>query len=88
MSEQTTKSDRTAMGRVVSVKMNKTVVVLIERKEPQPKYGKYIKHISRRFAHDETNECCEGDMVLIKECRPLSRHKSWTLVKVLDSASA
>ncbi len=83
-----TKSERTAVGRVVSIKMDKTIVVLIERKEPHPKYGKYIKRISRRFAHDEANTCREGDKVLIKECRPLSRHKSWTLVKVLDSASA
>lgn len=88
MSEQQTEAARTAVGRVVSSKMDKTIVVLIERKVPHPKYGKYIKHISRRFAHDETNESREGDTVLIQECRPLSRHKSWTLVKVLETAPA
>lgn len=88
MSEQIVKVVRTAIGRVVSAKMDKTIVVQIERKVPHPKYGKYIKHISKRFAHDEANECRQGDVVEIRETRPLSRHKSWTLVKVLESAPA
>lgn len=88
MSEIVEKTVRTVVGRVVSTKMDKTIIVLIERKFPHPKYGKYIKRVSRRFAHDEANICQEGDVVRIKECRPLSRHKSWTLVEVLENAAA
>ncbi|EKD74512.1 MAG: 30S ribosomal protein S17 [uncultured bacterium] len=87
MSKPNVKNARTAVGHVVSNKMDKTIVVTIERLVKHPKYGKYIRRISRRFAHDETNQSQEGDVVLIKECRPLSRNKSWTLVQVLENAS-
>ncbi|MBI5447704.1 MAG: 30S ribosomal protein S17 [Gammaproteobacteria bacterium] len=79
---------RTEVGRVKRAKMQKTIVVEIARRVPHPKYGKRMKLLSSRFAHDETNECKEGDIVEIKECRPISRHKSWTLVKIVKTASA
>ena len=76
----------TETGCVVSASMDKTIVVQISRKVCHPKYKKIITRKSKRFAHDETNQCQVGDTVLIQECRPLSRHKSWTLVKVLQKA--
>ena len=71
---------RTATGRVVSNKMDKTITVAIERKVKHPMYGKYIKRTSKVLAHDEQNDCNEGDTVAITECRPISKHKSWRLV--------
>ncbi len=81
MSEQAQVS-RSVTGRVVSDKMDKTVTVLIERKEPHPLYKKYIKRSTKLQAHDENNECNEGDLVTIEQCRPLSKSKSWMLVSV------
>ena len=78
---------RTLTGRVVSDKMDKSIVVLIERRVKHPVYGKYISKSSKLKAHDETNECKIGDTVTIAESRPLSKSKSWTLVKV-DEKSA
>ncbi len=86
MSEQT-KNTRTVTGRVISDKMDKSVTVLVERKVPHPIYGKYVKRSTKLHAHDENNECKMGDTVSIQECRPLSKTKSWRLVKVLDRAS-
>ena len=86
MSEQE-KNTRTVTGRVVSDKMDKTVTVLVERKVPHPIYGKYVKRSTKLHAHDENNECKMGDTVSIEECRPLSKTKSWRLVKVLERAS-
>ncbi len=86
MSEQT-KNTRTVTGRVVSDKMDKSVTVLVERKVPHPIYGKYVKRSTKLHAHDENNECKMGDTVSIEECRPLSKTKSWRLVKVLERAS-
>jgi len=86
MSEQE-KNTRTVTGRVVSDKMDKTVTVLVERKVPHPIYGKYVKRSTKLHAHDENNECKMGDTVSIEECRPLSKNKSWRLVKVLERAS-
>lgn len=86
MSEEVSSSSRTITGRVVSNKMQKTIVVLVERKVPHPKYGKYVKRNSKRFAHDEENVCREGDLVMIKETRPLSKNKNFELVKVLEKA--
>jgi small subunit ribosomal protein S17 len=86
MSEQA-KNTRTVTGRVVSDKMDKTVTVLVERKVPHPIYGKYVKRSTKLHAHDEGNECKMGDTVSIEECRPLSKNKSWRLVKVLERAS-
>lgn len=86
MSEQT-KNTRTVTGRVVSDKMDKSVTVLVERKVAHPIYGKYVKRSTKLHAHDENNECKIGDTVSIEECRPLSKTKSWRLVKVLERAS-
>jgi small subunit ribosomal protein S17 len=82
------KSARTLAGQVVSNKMHKTVVVLIVRKVKHPVYGKYIKRSKKLFAHDETNQCHEGDTVLIQECRPLSKNKSWTVKEIITKADA
>jgi small subunit ribosomal protein S17 len=73
---------RTATGRVVSNKMDKTVTVLIERRVKHPVYGKYITRSSKIHAHDENNECGMGDTVIVAETRPLSKLKSWKLVSV------
>lgn len=86
MSEQA-KNTRTVTGRVVSDKMDKTITVLVERKVAHPIYGKYVKRSTKLHAHDEGNECNMGDTVSIEECRPLSKNKSWRLVKVLERAS-
>lgn len=85
MSEQA-KSKPTLTGRVVSTKMNKTIVVVVVRKVPHPKYGKYVTRLTRVFAHDEGNTCQEGDLVTIQESRPLSKHKNWVLIKILEKA--
>lgn len=80
------KTPRSLSGRVVSNKMHKTVTVLIERKIRHPLYQKYIRRRTKLHAHDENNEGGQGDLVLIQECRPLSKTKSWRLVKVLEKA--
>lgn len=79
---------RTITGRVVSDKMNKSIVVLIERRVKHPKYGKYVSKSSKLKAHDENNECRIGDLVTIAESRPISKTKSWTLVKIEERAAA
>jgi len=84
MTEATNKRQLT--GRVISDRMNKTVTVLIERRTMHPLYGKVITRSGKYHAHDETNECKEGDLVTIEECRPLSRTKSWRVVKLVDKA--
>lgn len=80
------KAARTVTGRVVSNKMDKTITVLVERLVQHPLYGKYIKRSTKLHAHDENNECSEGDLVMVEQCRPLSRTKSWRLVRVLERA--
>ena len=77
---------RATVGRVVSDKMNKSIVVLIERKVKHPLYGKYVKRSMKLKAHDENNECRIGDTVSIRECRPISKDKSWTLVEIVERA--
>lgn len=77
---------RTLQGRVTSNKMDKTITVAIERQVKHPIYGKYIKRTTKIHAHDEANQCNEGDLVAIRECRPLSKTKSWTLVEVVSKA--
>lgn len=72
------------IGLVVSNKMNKSIVVTIERKVKHPMYGKFVKKTSKFVAHDETNQCSIGDKVLIMETRPLSKTKNWRLVEVLE----
>jgi small subunit ribosomal protein S17 len=75
---------RTVVGKVVSDKMDKTIVVLVERKVKHPLYGKYIRRSSKMYAHDDKNVCKTGDVVLIANSRPLSKTKHWTLVEVLE----
>jgi small subunit ribosomal protein S17 len=79
---------KTLTGTVVGNKMDKTISVTVERLIKHPTYGKYVRRTTRLLAHDENNECREGDTVTISECRPLSRHKSWTLVRVIERAPA
>lgn len=75
---------KTLTGVVVSDKMDKTVVVQVERLVKHPVYKKYVRRRNRFAAHDETNECRVGDTVLIRQSRPLSRHKRWRVSKVLE----
>ena len=77
---------RMAQGRVVSNKMNKTITVLVERQVQHPLYKKVIKRSTKLHAHDEGNRCGMGDVVVIAECRPLSKSKSWKLVEVVEKA--
>lgn len=84
MSEQNT---RTLQGKVISNKMDKTITVAIERQVKHPIYGKFIKRTTKLHVHDENNQCKEGDVVTIRESRPISKTKAWTLVSVVESAS-
>jgi small subunit ribosomal protein S17 len=77
---------KTRVGRVVSDKMNKTVVVAIERRVPHPTYGKMVTRTRRLKAHDERNEAKSGDTVRIMETRPLSKDKRWRLVEIVERA--
>jgi small subunit ribosomal protein S17 len=77
---------RLLTGKVVSNKMDKTIAVSIERLVKHPTYGKYVRRTTKLLAHDANNECKEGDTVTIKPCRPLSRRKSWMLVRVVERA--
>lgn len=90
MTETTTQTPgttrRTLTGRVVSDKMTKTRTVLVERRVTHPLYGKIVTRSKKYHAHDEANECKEGDLVMIEECRPLSKTKSWVVVKLLEKA--
>ena len=79
-------TERTLTGKVVSNKMDKTISVEVERLIKHPTYGKYVRRRSRVLAHDENNECNEGDTVSIRECRPLSLRKAWSLVRVVGRA--
>ena len=74
------------IGVVVSNKMDKSIVVEIERREKPPIYGKFIKKTSRFMAHDEKNDCNIGDTVRIMETRPLSKRKCWRLVEIIERA--
>lgn len=80
------KMARTLTGRVVSDKMNKTVTVQIVRRVKHPVYGKYIVKTSKVHAHDENNDCREGDLVTVAEHRPLSKTKTWTLLRIEERA--
>ena len=81
---EATANNRTLQGTVVSDKMDKTVTVLIERKVKHPVYGKFIKRSTKVHAHDETNECKMGDTVVVEQCRPISKSKTWRLVQVIN----
>lgn len=80
------KVKRTLTVRVVSNKMDKSATVLIERKVRHPLYGKYIRRSSKLHIHDADNTCQEGDVVVIEQCRPISKTKSWRLVEVIEKA--
>jgi len=79
---------RTATGKVVSDKMDKSIVVLVERTERHPLYGKFVRRSSKVHAHDENNECQVGDTVKVVETRPYSKTKTWKLVQVVEKAAA
>ena len=83
----TNKVVRTLSGRVVSDKMDKTVTVLVERKVKHPLIGKVIRRSNKFHAHDETNECKEGHLVVIEETRPLSKTKTWKVSKVVTKST-
>jgi len=85
MSEDS-KTVRTLTGRVVSDKMDKSAVVMVERKVRHPLYGKYIRRSTKLHIHDANNECSQGDTVTIQQCRPISRTKTWKLLEVVEKA--
>ena len=86
MSEVRTTSRKTRVGRVVSDKMDKTIVVAIEDRVAHPLYKKIVKRTYKLKAHDEKNECAVGDRVRVMETRPLSREKRWRLVEIVEKA--
>ena len=75
------KTKKTRQGAVISNKMDKSVVVLVERKIPHKLYGKYVRQRVKYMAHDAGNQCQIGDLVLIEECRPLSKLKTWEVLE-------
>lgn len=80
------KNKRQIVGVVTSNKMDKTISVKVERRIKHPIYGKFVRKSKKFLAHDETNDCNEGDVVRIVESRPLSRRKRWSLVEVIERA--
>lgn len=78
---------KTRQGAVVSNKMDKSVVVLVEQRVPHKLYGKYMKRKVKYMAHDAGNQCQIGDLVLIEECRPLSRRKRWLVRSIIERAA-
>ena len=79
-------TNRTLIGQVVSNSMDKSITVVAERRVKHPVYGKYMRKSTKVHAHDEANECNEGDTVMVEQCRPLSKTKTWRLVKILERA--
>lgn len=88
MQEENKKIVRTLTGVVVSDKMQKSATVLVERRVQHPKYGKVIKRSTKFHIHDENNDCREGDVVVIKEGKPMSKTKSWVLLEVKERKAA
>ena len=80
------KTVRTLTGEVVSDKMDKTITVVVERREKHPLYKKYVRRSTKLHAHDENNECNIGDTVSIEQCRPLSKTKAWRLHSIVERA--
>lgn len=78
--------NRTLTGRVVSSAMDKTITVLVERRVKHPLYGKFMRRSTKIHAHDESNSCGQGDLVVVEQCRPLSKTKAWRLLEVLERA--
>jgi small subunit ribosomal protein S17 len=83
MTEQTVV--KTVIGKVVSDKMDKTIIVLVERKVKHPLYKKYVKRFSRMCAHDEDGKSKLGDVVAIRQIKPMSKTKTWSLVQVIEN---
>lgn len=81
---ETRKLRKEKIGVVVSNKMDRSIVVEVERRVKHPKYGKFVRKSSRFMAHDDQNECNEGDKVRIAETRPLSKNKCWRLIEVIE----
>lgn len=86
MTETEQKSARNLVGKVISNRADKTITVCIERQVEHPLYKKYVRRNTKLLAHDENNECGEGDTVMIEECRPLSKRKAWRLTRVIERA--
>jgi len=86
MSEQAA-DNRSMQGRVVSDKMDKGITVMVERRVKHPLYGKFVRKSTKVHAHDENNECKVGDVVVVEQCRPLSKTKTWRFVKLVERAS-
>ena len=86
MSDNRTSRRKTRAGKVVSDKMDKTIVVAVETRVPHPLYKKIIKRTYKLKAHDENNECRVGDRVRVMETRPLSKDKRWRLVEIIEKA--
>jgi small subunit ribosomal protein S17 len=87
MSEQQAASNRTLQGRVVSDKMDKSITVVVERRVKHPIYGKFVRRSTKVHAHDENNECHIGDLVVVEQCRPISKTKKWRFIKLVERAS-
>jgi small subunit ribosomal protein S17 len=85
---ETTSNKRTLVGRVVSDRMEKTVIVVVERRVKHAIYDKIMMRSSKYHAHDDNNDAKAGDLVEIQECRPLSKSKSWVVTKLLERAVA
>ena len=83
---ETRKLRKERIGVVVSDKMDKSIVVIVERKVKHPMYGKFVKKTTKFMANDEKNDCNIGDKVLIMETRPLSKNKCWRLVEIIERA--
>ena len=81
------KSNRIVTGPVISSAMDKSVTVLIERRVKHPLYGKFVRKSTKVHAHDENNECRIGDLVVVEQCRPLSKTKSWRFIKLVERPS-
>ena len=86
MNEERTTSRKTRVGKVVSDKMDKTVVVTIKDRVKHPLYNKIVDKSVKYKAHDENNECGVGDKVQIMECRPMSKDKNWRVVEIIEKA--
>jgi small subunit ribosomal protein S17 len=83
---ETSSNPRTLTGRVVSDKMDRTITVMVERRERHPLYGKFIRRSTKVHVHDEENSSRVGDTVKVVECRPISKSKTWRLVEILERA--
>ena len=87
VSETEEKKLRTVTGKVIRSSMDKSATVAVERKVKHPMYGKYMRRTTKYMIHDEDNACNDGDIVVIAQCRPISKNKSWRLVEVADRSN-